>query len=60
MEARLQSCLHGQVRNFRIELRQEGIVLHGLCRTYYAKQLAQEAVRHAMPCRIFLNDIEVA
>jgi hypothetical protein len=60
LEARLQSFLHGQVRDFRIELREGGLVLHGHTRTYYGKQLAQEAVRQASQMPIASNDIAVA
>ena len=59
IEGQVLHRLGGQVRNFRIVVHDDGLVLHGRARTYYAKQIAQHAVMAAgLP--ILANDIEVA
>ena len=60
LEIRLQCRLNGRVRNFRLVLHDRGIVLRGLARTYYGKQLAQHAVMEALDLPIVANEIEVA
>jgi hypothetical protein len=59
LEAQLQARLGGQVRGLRLELQEGRVVLHGQCRTYYAKQLAQHAVMDATALPIAANAIEV-
>ncbi|MHC4399419.1 MAG: BON domain-containing protein [Planctomycetota bacterium] len=50
----------GSVRNLRVEVSREGVLLTGRCSTYYTKQKAQHAAM-AMPCGVRLtNRIEVA
>ncbi len=51
--------LAGQLRGLRIVVRQDGVVLHGCVRSYYAKQLVQEAVMNATDVPITENAIEV-
>lgn len=57
LEAAVRSLLQNQVRRFRIALAAGGVVLHGLARTYYAKQLAQHAVMKATAVPIVGNHI---
>jgi hypothetical protein len=38
-----------RVVGLRVEVRPEGIVLHGRSATYHVKQLAQQGVREMMP-----------
>ena len=59
LETRVQTQLNGRVRNFRLLLRGGGLVLTGYARTYYAKQLAQQAVLAATVLPILANEIEV-
>jgi hypothetical protein len=59
LEQHVQRQLHGRVRNFRLSLCEDGLVLDGHTQTYYAKQLAQHAVTEAADLPIRANDIEV-
>jgi hypothetical protein len=60
LETHLQAHLSGRVRDIRLLLRDNGLVLRGRCQTYYAKQLAQHAVMRAGGFRILANEIEVS
>ena len=46
-------------RNLRFEVHNESIVLHGVVRSYYQKQLAQESIKSIGGLRSILNRIEV-
>jgi hypothetical protein len=59
LEARLQDRLGGRIHNLRILVCDDGLVLQGHSRTYYAKQLAQQAVMEACELPIQANEIEV-
>jgi hypothetical protein len=59
LESHLQGRLNGRVRALRLLLRDQGLVLRGQARTYYAKQLAQHAVMEAASYPIQANEIEV-
>jgi hypothetical protein len=59
LEAQIQGRLAGQVRGFRLVFAREGLTLHGLAQTYYAKQLAQHAVMEATALPILANEISV-
>ena len=59
LAAVLQARLGGQVRGLRLLLRDNGLVLLGRARSYYAKQLAQHAVMKTTEYRIQANEIEV-
>jgi hypothetical protein len=59
LEAQVQSRLSGQVRDLQLLLRDNGLVLRGRTRTYYAKQLAQHAVMQACELSLLANEIEV-
>jgi hypothetical protein len=59
LEAHIQYKLGGQVRDFQVVIADQGLVLRGRARTYYAKQLAQHAVLEVTPVPILANEIEV-
>jgi hypothetical protein len=59
LHAHVQGRLGGQVRNLRLFLRGNGLVLQGRARTYYVKQLAQHMVMQAAEYPIQANEIEV-
>ena len=59
VEAHVQSQLSGRVRDFRLSLRDNGLVLQGHAHSYYAKQLAQHIVMEALDAPILANEIEV-
>ncbi len=59
LETRVQTRLGGRIRDLRLYFRENGIVLQGLARTYYAKQLAQHAVMMETRLPILANEIEV-
>jgi hypothetical protein len=50
----------GRVRDLRLLVRDQGLVLQGHARTYYAKQLAQHAVMETLGLAIHANEIEVS
>ncbi len=59
LEVHVQRRLSGQVRNLRLSIRDEGLVLDGHTQTYYAKQVAQHAVMEAVDLPIRANEIKV-
>jgi hypothetical protein len=59
LEAQVQSRLSGQIRDLQLLFRDNGLVLRGRTRTYYAKQLAQHAVMQACELSLLANEIEV-
>lgn len=48
------------VRNLRVELREEGVLLRGHCSSYYTKQLAQHAAMTVPGGDDVTNEIEVS
>jgi hypothetical protein len=54
---RCRAC--GLLRDFHLVLCENGLVLRGHVRTYYAKQLAQHTVMEASRLPIRANEIEV-
>jgi hypothetical protein len=58
-EALVKEQLSGRVRNLRLVLHDNGIILRGQAQTYYAKQLAQHLVMELTPRAIHANEIEV-
>jgi hypothetical protein len=48
-----------RIRDFRVELKGDGLVLHGRAADYYAKQLAQHAAAEAAGLPVHANAIEV-
>jgi hypothetical protein len=59
LEAHVQCRVGGHVRELHLEWADGGIVLRGYSHTYYAKQLAQQAVMAASDLPIRANEIEV-
>lgn len=59
MEAMLQVRLGNRVRDLRISMAGEGIILRGRTDTYHVKQLAQHAVMELCELPLVSNDIEV-
>ena len=59
LEMRIRVRLGGQIRDFRVVRGEDGLVLQGRSRTYYAKQLAQHAVMETTDLPIRANEIEV-
>jgi len=58
IEEDMRRRLAGRVRDLRLILRDDGLVMRGCVRTYYSKQLAQHAIMELtkLPIR---NEIEV-
>jgi hypothetical protein len=59
LETLVQRRLGSRVRDLRIVIRGDGIILQGRAGTYHAKQLAQHAVMETGAGPILANDIEV-
>ncbi len=59
LEELVQRRLRGRVRNLRVVLRDQGLILQGRAPTYHAKQLAQHAAMEVVRLPILANDIEV-
>jgi len=59
LEEQVLARLNGRVRDFRLVMNQDGLVLRGQTQTYYAKQLAQHAVMDIANLPICANEIEV-
>jgi hypothetical protein len=58
-ELRIQCQLAGRIFGFEVSLLDQGLVLRGRARTYYAKQLAQQAVMKCIDLPVWANEIEV-
>ena len=59
LELLVQHRLGSRVRDLRVLVRQDGIILQGRAGTYHAKQLAQHATMELTTLPILANDIEV-
>lgn len=59
LELHLQRRLGGRVRDLRVIVRDEGVILQGRAGTYFAKQLAQHAVMELADVPVLSNDIDV-
>ncbi|MBI3411965.1 MAG: hypothetical protein HY040_26845 [Planctomycetes bacterium] len=59
VEDYVRSRLSGRIYELRVLIRDQGLVLQGRARTYYAKQLAQHVVGEASELPIRANEIEV-
>jgi len=57
--ARLQTRCGGQMRDLRITIREDGLILQGRVGTYYGKQMAQVVAREVSGLAIAANEIEV-
>lgn len=60
LERNVRRRLGANVRNFRLAVRANGLILLGHASTYYAKQLAQHAIMATTQLPIAANEIEVA
>jgi hypothetical protein len=60
LEARILCRLRRLVREFQLIVADKGLILRGRAHTYYAKQLAQQAVMEATRLPILANEIEVS
>jgi hypothetical protein len=59
LETQARKEVRGRVRDFRLVVEDDYLVLRGQARTYYAKQLAQEAIMRGTSFPIRANEIEV-
>lgn len=59
LELLVQRRLGNQVRDLRLVVRQDGLILRGRSATYHAKQLAQHAAMELSDLPVIANDIEV-
>ena len=59
LESLLLRRLGSRVRDLRVILLPDGLILQGRTSTYHAKQLAQHAVMEVANLPIVANDIEV-
>jgi len=59
VELLVQRRLGSRVRDLRVLVRQDGVILQGRAGTYHAKQLAQHAAMEVTNLPILANDIEV-
>ena len=61
MEALIEQHLLARIRlrQFRVLVQEQGLVLQGIAPTYSAKQLAQHAAMEVSGLRILANEIEV-
>ncbi len=57
--ARLQSRVGGQLREFQMSAKDDGLVLHGQADSYYAKQIAQQVAMELSGLPIHANEIRV-
>jgi len=60
LELQLQRRLGSRIRNLRVLVKHDGVILQGRTATYHAKQLAQHAAMELGDVRILSNEIEVA
>jgi len=60
LEAQVLRRVGGRIRNLRVLVRHNGVVLQGRCTTYHAKQIAQHAAMELTGLPILANDIEVS
>jgi hypothetical protein len=60
IEEEVRRRLANRLDDFRLVVRDEGLILHGRAGSYYTKQLAQEAVREITKMPILANRITVA
>jgi hypothetical protein len=60
IEEHIRRRVTGRVQGLQLEVRERGLVLRGRALTYYAKQLAQQAVMEITELPIRANEIEVS
>jgi hypothetical protein len=59
IQTELRQRLRGQICELHIVARDNGLVLQGRCRSYYAKQLAQHGLMQASELPLLANEIDV-
>jgi hypothetical protein len=59
VESQVQARLGSRVRQLRVVIQSNGVVLQGNAQTYYGKQLAQHLVMEITNLLILANEIEV-
>jgi hypothetical protein len=59
LEELVRLLLGGRLREFRLSIRDAGLVLRGRARSHHAKQLAQQALMDLGRAPIRSNEIEV-
>jgi hypothetical protein len=59
LESMVSRRLGSRIRDLRIIVRHDGVILQGRAPTYHAKQLAQHAAMEVANLPILANDIEV-
>jgi len=59
LEEAVRRRINGRLRRFQLVVTENGLVLRGRAPSYYAKQLAQQAVMAETDFPIFANEIEV-
>lgn len=59
VESALARSVHFAGRNLRFEVHEDGVVLRGVVRSYYQKQLAQESLKAISGVPRITNEIEV-
>ena len=59
LEAQVLRRVGGRVRDLRVLVRHNGVILNGRCTTYHAKQIAQHTAMELTGLPILANDIEV-
>ena len=59
IERAVRRGTNDKVRDLRVEIADEGILLQGRCGTYYCKQLAQHAAIALAKPEVVINQIEV-
>lgn len=60
LEARVQVRFGARIRDFRLVILENGLVLRGRAKSFHVKQLAQHAVMKAAVLPILANEIEVS
>jgi hypothetical protein len=60
IKASVRRRVGGWVRDFQVDVKDRGLVLHGRTHTYYAKQLAQHTALKAGGLPLVANCIEVS
>jgi hypothetical protein len=60
IEEHVRCRLTGLLRDFQLVFRDRGLVLRGHVHTYYAKQLAQDAVMEVSNVPIRANEMDVS
>jgi len=59
VETLVQRRVGGRIRELRVVVRPDGVILKGHAASYHAKQVAQHAVMELAGLTILANDIEV-